>query len=276
MNLLLTGCVLSVLVFSTSVTSQAASSKSFFLTSSELGPGGTCVSQGFRLTAGFGEGVVASRIVSKGYVLTGGFPATLDAKLALQPWLTGLRPLYVPLKGGTALTLHGTELALGANTGVQIGTKNAIVSARTRDSVKATMPAGLEPGWQSVTVTTGGKTSTLQRGIAVLPMLELLKPAEPLLPFTVEYRGAPGDVVVLFVGASKLPFAAPVPPFMHGLELNPAAMLVLNPAVVSAPSGVLHTPLPALAWARPLLFQAITISKNPGYSPGSFTNLVSL
>lgn len=276
MNILMTACVFLALAFSTSVKSQAASSKSFFLTSSEIGPGGTCVSQGFRLTAGFGDGVVASRVVSKGYVLTGGFPATLDAKLALQPWLTGLRPLYAPLKGGTALTLHGTELALGANTGVQIGTKTAIVSARTRDTVKATMPVGLEPGWQSVTVTAGGQTSTLQRGIAVLPMLELVSAAEPLLPFTVQYRGAKGDVVVLLAGVTRLPFTVPVSPFQHGLELNPAAMLVLDPAVVSEPSGVLQTPLPALPWARPLLFQAITLSQNPGYSPGSFTNLISL
>ena len=267
---------LSALAFAGTVSAQAASSKSFFLASSETGPSGSCVSTGFRLTAGVGSGAVPGRAVSKGFVLEGGFPATLDAPLTGRPWLTGVRPLYAPLRGGSALSLHGTELALGAGAAVKIGGKNAVVTTRTRDKIDTTMPTGLAPGWHPVTVTAGGSTTTLTRGLGVLPLLELEKPAEPHYPFTLRYRGSKGDIVVVFVGVAKLPFAVPVSPYLHGLELNPGAMLVLNPAFVSDQNGVLRTPLVALAWARPLLFQAITISQNPGYKPGSFTNIVTL
>ena len=45
---------------------------------------------------------------------------------------------------------------------------------------------------------------------------------------------------------------------------------------VTDPSGELRLPLPGFASAVPFFVQAVTLSPDPGYAPGSFTNAVRL
>ena len=252
------------------VGAQAASSKTFFLPANEHGAGGQASSTRFRLSGSFDSGAIAQRAASRSFVLNGGFVASHDVRVSGRPWLTGVRPLYAPLKGGTTLTLYGTELHLGLTATLKIGAQVAAVTTRTRDQVQATLPLQPEPGWQAVELNAGGVTTTLPRGLGVLPMLDLDRPRRNGRPFEVSYRGKTGDLVVWLVGAARGPKIV-LPGYGHGFELNLAAFHVLTGTIVSDPSGVQRLALPGVN-SGPLYFQSLVISRDAGYAPGSFTN----
>ena len=253
-----------------------ASGRTFFLPSAEQGSGGTAVSTTWRITGSFGAGAVPSRATSQRYVLSGGFPASLDVPVTGRPWLTAVRPFYAPIMGGTALQLHGTELHLGASASVKIGGKVAAITSRTRNAIAATLPVQTTPGWTRVDVTAGGETTSLPKAIGILPLIEVSPPAEPGIPFQITYRGTQGDIVVWLLAAGKGPFPFPVPPFHYGFELDIATFLVLTVTPVVAASGTAELPLPAVVWSRPILFQTLAVSQTTGYAPGSFSNAVRL
>ena len=110
-----------VLLAPASLPAQATTSKTFFIVSSETGAGGSCATAKFKLTASLGSGVGAGGASSPKFKFTGGLLSSVDAKVTGRPWLTGVRPLYVPMNGSTILTLQGTELQLGTGAVVQIG-----------------------------------------------------------------------------------------------------------------------------------------------------------
>ena len=268
--------LLTLSLLAEALAAQAATSPRYLLLGAETAPGGDATSAKHKLHGRLGEGVVAQRATSSRYVLVAGAVGALEAPTTGRPWLTAVRPLYGPLKGGAALSLHGTELTLGTGAAVTVGGAPATVLSRTRDRIRATMPAQKAPGWQPVTVTAGGATSTLPAGIGVLPMMELERPAQPLEPVTIRYRGAAGDLVVWMLGAGNGPFKVPLPGYGHAFELNLFAFIVLTALPVTSPDGTFALPLPALPWSRPLHFQGLVLSVHPGWSPGSFTNVVKL
>lgn len=272
--------VIARLFLTAGLSAQAASSTTRFLPGCEASNGGVAGSTTFRLEASFGSGVVPTRAGSTNYRLLGGFNAAIEAPAAGRPWLTGVRPLYGPILGGTArYDVHGTELQLGAATNVTIGGRTAPVVSRTRDRVAVTLPAQPAPGWQPVTVTNAGGTAHLPRGIGILPMVDRPHAVEINQPFRVTYRGAQGDLVFLAVAGGKLPFAISIPPYHHGLELNIGALIgtVAGPFVVTDPIGELHFDFPGIPFVRPIYVQMLGLpASNPGYVPGCFTNVMAL
>jgi hypothetical protein len=269
-----------VLGFASGAAAQAASSATYFLPGAELGSGGVCTSTTFRLEASFGSGVVAARADGTSTRLLGGFNAAIEAPALGRPWLTGVRPLHGPLLGSSArFTVHGTELDLGTTTNVTIGGRAATVLSRAQDHVVVTLPAQSAPGWQPVTATNSGGTAVLPKGVGVLPMVEKPHAIEIGRPFRVTYRGTPGDIVFLAVASAKFPFTISVPPYHHGLELNIGALLgpVVGPFPVTNPSGEFHLDFPGFSFVRPIYVQMLGLpTANPGYAPGSFTNVIGL
>jgi len=259
---------------------QAASSAAYFLPGCELGSGGVCASTAFRLEASFGGGAVAERADGASFRLLGGFNAAIEAPVSGMPWVTGVRPVYGPLLGSSArFTVHGSELDLGTGTNVTIGGRAATVLSRARDHVVVTLPAQPAPGWQPVTVTNGGGTAVLPQGVGVLPLLEKPHAIEIGRPFRITYRGTPGDIVFLAVASAKFPFTVSIPPYHHGFALNLGALLgpVLGPFPVIDPSGALHLDFPGVPLVRPIHVQMLGLpTANPGYAPGSFTNVIAL
>jgi len=267
-----------VFLFAASFAAQPASSTTYFLPGSEAASGGACGSTTYKLEASFGDGVVATRAVSSNFRLDGGFNAVLDATVGGRPWLTGVMPLYGPLLGGTAHTLHGTELHLGPATNVTVGGKAATVLARTNHEVRVTLPPQPAPGWQPVTVTNAGGTDLMPRGLGVLPLLEKAHAVASGQPFRLSYRGTMGDLFFLAAAGSKFPFPIAIPPYHHGFQLNLGALLAfLGPFPVTDPSGVFHLDFPGIPIAAPIHVQLLVLPiGKPGYEPGSFTNVISL
>lgn len=254
---------------------QRASSPGFFLATGEFAGGGSSFSTVHQLSASHGSGVVAGRSASTSYTLVGGFFASLETPVLAHPWVTALRPLRVPRDSSSAIAVHGAELHLGMGAAVQVGGRSATVTSRTRDKIDARLPRDVAPGWQPVSVTAGGKTTTLTRAVGILPMVDVERPAVPGLPFTVSYYGTQGDVVVWLLSAGDLPFRIPVTPYGYGLGLDLATLLVLGVMPVTDPVGRSELPLPGVPWTRPLHMQAVVLS-TASYRPGSFTNVIGL
>jgi len=254
----------------------SASSSTFLLPSSVLGGGGPSASKTYKLTASFGSGVTANASASHTFKLLGGFCATLEAKLALSPWVTAVSPLYAPLKGGTKFQVNGSNLHLGASTSVQVGTQHAVVSTRGRAFVRATTPAQSTPGWHDVRVTAGGNSSTLPRAMGVLPMLDLERPAIPGVPFDVSFRGSKGDAVVWMLSGGSASHAFTLPGFGHKFDLDIFTVMIITTMPILSPDGTASLPLPGVLWTRPIRLQGLVLTLNPGYAPGSFTNVVQL
>ncbi len=257
-------------------TAQSASSASWFLVAGEAGSGGTSQSFQHALVGTLAAGAPAGRAVSPSYTLLGGFPAAVDAPATGRPWLAAVAPPHGPLLGGTPLVLCGTELALGPAPTVTIGGVAAPVGARTDATIATTLPAQPRPGYQPVVVQGPFGATTLPRGVAVLPLLEFPVAHQANVPLALRYRGAPGDIVVYGVANSAGPVALPIAPFRHGLQLDLATVFVLTAGLVTAADGALDLPLPALPGGFSVHFQALALTQNPGWSPGSFTNAVRL
>jgi len=260
------------------LTAQAASSPTYFLPAAEVGDGGASASTNFQLTATLGSGPAEEQADSSNFRLLGGLNAATDAPTTGRPWLTGVVPRFGPFLGGTIHTAHGTELDLGAATSVQTGGRIAAVMSRARDQVKLTLATQAAPGWQTVRVTNGGGTATLPRGIGILPMADKPQPILSGKPFRITYRGTQGDLFYLAIAGGKLPFAFAVPPYHHGLELNPALLIdVIGPFPVTAPNGEFHFDFPGIPLPRPLFVQMLGLpTSNPGYAPGCLTNAMEL
>jgi hypothetical protein len=259
---------------------QAAASENHLLVAPEVATGGACNSSNFALTASFGDGAAPTRAASANFQLLGGFNAAPDTPTTGSPWITGVLPRYGPVLGSTTVpyAVHGAELALGTTTNVTIGGQTAKVTARTNAKVMAQLPAQTSPGWKDVTLTNSGGTAYLPRGVGILPMAETSHAVEIGRPFRVTYRGTPGDIIYFAASIGQLPFTAVIPPYKHGVELNIGALLAfIGPLPVTDPSGEFHIDFPGFPFARPICIQFLGLpTANPGYAPGSFTNLLSL
>ena len=79
----------------------------------------------------------------------------------------------------------------------------------------------------------------------------------------------------VLIGLDEVP-GRQLPPLRHALVIDPTVLLTVGPFPVTDPAGTLLLQVPAVPWARPVLVQAVALSSNPGYAPGSFTNVVRL
>lgn len=258
------------------VTAQAAASKNFFLPSNEYGAGGTCASPTFKLSVSIGAGIVAKHAKSPKFNLIGSYQATTTVKVQGRPWLTAVKELLAPMGGGTTVTLQGAELDLGLTTTVKIGGLATKVAKRSRSELAVTVPSLPSPGWKPVSVTNAGGTATLQKGLGVLPLLDLPRPARSKVPFQIVYHGSQGDTILWAMALRKSGTPFVLPPFRHGLELDLFTLVPLPGSTVTHPSGVFRLRVPAVLIAQPIFLQCLALSRHPGYSPGSFTNLVRL
>jgi hypothetical protein len=152
----------------------------------------------------------------------------------------------------------------------------ALAGARTDATLQTVLPRQPRPGYQPVTVQNANGSSTLPKGLGVLPLIDLPLAHQANVPIVLRYQGAPGDLFVLTLALGTLAVPLPLPPFHHGLQLDLFTLAVLSPIAVSDPSGVLNLKLPAIAPAQPIWFQGLSITRDPGWFPGSFTNAVRL
>ena len=256
-----------------------AASKTLFLSGSEGGPGAVGMqSTNWKLDAGFGSGVVAARATSTNFVLQGSWLALRNGTVLGRPWVSGVSPLRGLLGVQTAHRVHGTELHLGPTTSCSVGGIPATVNTRSRDQLTITTGKPKVPGWQDVVVTNGGGTSTLTKGIAVLPMMDIETPIDNAgsRPSEIVYQGRQGDVVVWMLAAGKSPLPLPIPGYGYGFSLNFFTMIVLTTTPIGDPSGRAVLPLPAVAFRRPLNMQGFVFAPLAPYKPGAFTNVVDL
>jgi hypothetical protein len=265
--------LLSALALSAALAAQSASDPVRFLVAADPGSGGTTQSATHRLTGSFSTGVPAARALSAGFVLLGGFPAAVDAPPTGRPWLTGVLPQFATLRGGAALALHGTELNLGAPPALTIGGRPAVLLARSNDRLTTTLPEQPEPGWRAVEASSSLGTTTLPRGIGVLPMLDFPDAPAPGAGSLLELRARQGDTVAFLAALGRFP-TLPLPPFHHGLQLDLGTLFVLPPFPVTDPQGRLTLATPANHGPARIFVQAVVLSTDPGYVPGSFTNVV--
>jgi hypothetical protein len=255
---------------------QSASSAAFFLATGETAAGGSCQSFVHKLTGTLGCGAPAQRAVSPAFVLLGGFTAGAEAPVTGRPWLAGVAPRFSPMGGGAALTLHGTELDLGPTPAVTIGGQAAVAGARTRDAIQTVLPPQPAPGYLDVVVANLHGTTTLPRGIGILPLVEKVQPARDFEPFDLLYRGTQGDLIVWCVAASAPALGIRLPGFGHAYELDPFNPIILPVTVATDPLGEFRLGVPPVSLAGPIFVQCLAVSFNPGYAPGSFTNFIRL
>ena len=255
---------------------QAASSQTYLLVAGEQAPGGTGQTTQYRLTAAQGAGVVGQRATSNQYILLGGFVASFDAPTTGRPWLTGVRPLFATMRGAAALQLHGTELNLGLPPTIKIGGQSATIGTRSNAVITTTLPNQPVPGWQPVEVANSLGTSTLPEGIGILPMIDLPRAPTSGVPFALRYRGKSGDQIVWLIALQKSSFGFSLAGFGYALHLDLASLVVLPAYAVTSPDGVFLLGIPAVALTVPVFVQGFSVSSDPGYSPGSFTNVLRL
>jgi len=261
------------------VTSVSSSSPSWFLSVVELGDGGEMNSPNFVLRASLGSGVVADPgSASTNNVFAGGFPAMTNAALSGSPIVTGVEPFFVPQRGAKTAVLHGADLTSAGATNVVIGGQLAAVQSRTNSEIRVTLPDLLVPGFQPVTLVNPVLgTTQVQTDVGVLPMLYNREPLNPATPIALRFRGTAGDFMMLTMGFASVSTPMPVlPEYGYGLLLDPGQIGSSVFLGVTDPSGEVQIPGPALPATGTLYVQALVLSSNPGYAPGSWTNVVRL
>ena len=128
--------------------------------------------------------------------------------------------------------------------------------------------------FRAVSVTHRGATSELPNAIGILPMLYTSRAPAPKVGFDLVMKGTQGDLMILVVAGASTPPVV-LPGFLHGLEVNTAVLLPLIVGAILAPSGELRLPIPAFDYTGPAYVQALFVGNNPGYAPGSFSNVLT-
>lgn len=269
------GCCIAVLL-ACCLPAQAASSDNWFLAASREGPGAFTQSANWILTGAIEIAAQTAPATSANYVLTGGFGAMTDVPVAGRPWITGVSPGRAGLLGGTALTVHGTELHLLGGASLTIGNAPAPIVSGTTAAFQTVLPAQSQPGPRPVSLSSGFGVTFLPAGVGVLPMLEWKAPPQEMVPFDLIYRGRPGDLFLVILGFGPGPFPIPFAPLHYGLGIDPGVFLTSGVIGVGDPAGSVTLPLPALAGISGMYFQAAALTTDPTYAVGSFSNVVSI
>ena len=266
-------CLIVLSVFPV-VRAQALSSTNWFVPAIELAPNGRASSSNYVVVTTLGA-LGPGTQASKSYRILGGYPAMLDVSPMGRPWITAVRPETITTNGGANIEIFGANLHLGSAPTIRIGDKQAHPQSRSARRIVARQAALAKVGRQRVSMSNSLGSTAVESGLAVLPLVESEPPAAPLRPFSLAFRGHGGDLVVVLLGIEGS-FSLPIQPFLHGLSLVPASLIVLHGLVITAPDGVARLPFPALNYVRPIHVQALFLSANQGYRPGSFSNVLGL
>ena len=252
---------------------QGAAGPLWLLSTTEDAAGGRATSSLYTLEASFGAGVVAGRAAAGTYTLTGGFSANLDAGPDGRPWLMGCDPCFAPPVAGTRVALRGTALDAGTNPVLRVASANARIVTRSPDRVVFESPDVARPGWTRVELATSAGTTSLERGLAILPLVDGQRAAVNGLPFTLDYRGKQHDFVVWFAATRRAATPLALPPLRHVLELDPASLVTITATFVSRADGQTALSFPAGLVLPRVYFQALVLTEARDYYPGSFTNV---
>ncbi len=256
------------------LTAQAASSRNHFVVAAELANGAVGNSSTYKLCVAVGNGVVPPRTRSTNFVLVGGYAATLGPARASRPWLSGVLPRFATPRSAAVLSLHGADLNVGPTPSVRVGNVAATMLTRARDRITVRMGFQPVPGWQAVSVSNSSGTTTVGKGIGILPMLMTEPAPTPNKAFEIVFKGSQNDMVIWALSGFTGP---PVgwPGFLYGLALNPAALIMMPGIAITSPSGESRLPIPATPYMGPAYAQAAFSTTNPGYGPASFSNVLT-
>jgi hypothetical protein len=253
---------------------QAASSTAFVSPSSSVGGVGSAASPSWQIEAATVGTDAFAAAASPSFQVTVGFAATIDVATAGAPWVTAVRPMFTPLRGGAVHVVHGTELDLGGSPIVRVDGVGALLGAVRRDRVDFTMPSLSVPGWRPVLVSNVGGQTIATGAVGVLPMIDFAEPWGRTLPNRLVYRGRPNDSMVWALAHTSSPFPVTLPGYFYALHLELATLLVISSATVTSPDGLTHLDLPVLNIRQSFELQCLALSSDPGYAPGAFTNVL--
>ena len=148
--------------------------------------------------------------------------------------------------------------------------------SRTAESITTGLPMQFEPGWLSVEISNSHGTTVLPRGVGVLPLIETDPAPASGKEFDLVFRGTKGDQVIWALGLSQ---SRPliVTGLNFGFALGPPPYIILSGFQITRDDGVLRFSSRAQKFPAGLLYiQAVFLSANPGYAPGSFSNVLRI
>lgn len=252
---------------------SGSSSVNYFSASKSDADGGSAGSTTYRVAAEIGQLDPAVR-TSSTYRLAGGLGATLGVRTT-GPWVTSAVPRFHTPRSTNLVWLSGQRLASsGAGTSVTVGGKPAAIVAQSPTDVAIRMPNLPDPGYHEVKISNRLGTTHLERGVGVLPMMFTEGAAASNAPFTLVFKGTKGDSIIWALGFGPGP-KLPLGGFLHGLTLNTSFFRVLPTLGIPDNSGELRLPIPPVPFVFTIYAQGLFLTANPGYSPGSFSNMLS-
>jgi len=259
------------LVAQTFTDNSGSSSITYFSESKSDADGGLAQSFTYRLAAAIGQIDPGVR-TSTTYRFEGGFTATIPV-VTKGPWVTTAFPGFVTPLTTNIVWLSGTRLNVGT-TIVTVSGKPATVVAVSATDVAIQMPTLPTPGWHEVKLTTANGSTSLERGIGVLPIMFADGAAASNKRFDLVFKGTKGDVIIWALGFTPSP-PIQLGPFLHGLTIAGGFIRVLPSLAITEDSGELRLPVPPVPFITTVHSQGLFLTSNPGYSPGSFSNRVS-
>lgn len=251
---------------------SGSSSLTYFSEVHAVADGGYARSATYAVTATIGQ-MVGGAASSATYAVHGGFVPALDA-VSIEPWLTYATPSYVMPRSKDLVWLSGARLDLGAPTVTVAGRPAAVVASSATD-VAIRMPALSEPGWHSIELHNASGTTSLERGIGVLPLLYTEGAPASEVEYDIVFRGSRGDVVLWALGVSP-GIRLSIAPYLHGLTISSSYIKLLPSMMVSANNGEVRFGVPTMPTTMAIYVQGLFVTSNPGYAPGSFSNLLKL
>jgi hypothetical protein len=251
--------------------SSGSSSVTYFTESRSDSDGGTATSATYALTATIGQ-ADPSNASSATYLLAGGFPGTLDAT-STEPWLTAAQPQFVMPRSTDLVWLSGARLDLGTPT-VDLSGRAATLVAQSGSDVAVRLPSLPAPGFHEIALHNAAGTTSLERGIGVLPMLFTEGAAASDTSFDLVFKGTKGDMIIWAVSRGPGQLFG-FSPYLHGLTIDLTVFRVLDSLLITKDSGELRFSVPPVPFQFPAYFQALFLTSNPGYAPGSFSNVLS-
>jgi IPT/TIG domain len=251
--------------------SSASGGLTYFSTTHSNAAGAKTGSATYALRGSIGDQAPAAAN-STTYAVAGGFLATLEAASA-GPWLTSASARIVGPRSTDLVWLRGARLNLGGAPTVTVSGRAATVVAKSNTDVAIRLPSLPTPGWHEVELKNSGGTTSLERGLGVLPILYTEGAPASNAPFDLIFKGTRGDVVAWALGVSPGP-VIPVANFLHGLTINTSFVRVLPTIRISDPSGEFRMSIPPVPFRVAIYIQAMFVTSNRDYTPGSFSNML--
>ena len=265
-------CVaLSSLAAQTGTDNSGSGSVTYFSESKTTAPGGSSTSTTYALTGMVGE-QGSARSTSTTYDLAGGFSAMVPTN-TFGPWLISVNPLVSPPRGTGLVWLSGTRLDLGNAPTVKVSGRPATVVAKSGTDIAVRLPTLSAPGWHQIELTNSQGVTSLERGLAVLPLLYTEGAPGSNVPFDLIFKGTKNDLVFWGLGFNPGP-KIPLLSYLHGLTISTSFVRILPSFVISATSGEFRMRIPPVPFNFPIFTQALFVTNDAGYAPGSFSNML--